>query len=100
MVEIKMRNGVNYIDKFDFLSAYPSARTEAYKTNTAKSIFSASGLIRFCSDRVISKLDIRFQTPTPPPARAAILAIISRLPTLNSKRYLINWGSQGITGWK
>ena len=50
MVEIKMRNGVNHIDKLDFLAAYPSARTEAYKTNTIKNSFGAAGLIPFCPD--------------------------------------------------
>jgi hypothetical protein len=30
MVETKMRNGINHIDKLDFLEAYPSARIEAF----------------------------------------------------------------------
>ena len=71
MVEIKMRNGVNHIDKLDFLAAYPSARTEAYKTNTIKNSFGAAGLIPFCPDRVISKLNIHLRTPTPPPSRGS-----------------------------
>ena len=50
MVEIKMQNGVNHINKFDFLAAYPSAQTEAYKTNTIKNSFGAAGLIPFCPD--------------------------------------------------
>ncbi|KGO75084.1 hypothetical protein PITC_058360 [Penicillium italicum] len=69
MVETKIRNGINYIDKLDFLEAYPSARIEAFKSDTIKNSFGAAGLIPFSSDQVISKLDIRLRTPTPPPSR-------------------------------
>ena len=66
MVEMKMCVGINHIDKLDFLEAYPHAQTEAYKINTIKNSFAAAGLVPFDSDHVISKLDIRLCTPTPP----------------------------------
>ena len=71
MVEIKMRNGINYIDKLDFFEAYPSVRIEAFKSETIKNSFLATGLVPFKSDRVISKLNIRLRTPTPPPSRGS-----------------------------
>ncbi|EKV11593.1 hypothetical protein PDIG_49490 [Penicillium digitatum PHI26] len=60
-----MRNGINHIDKLDFLEAYPLARIEAFKSETIKNSFGAAGLVPFAPDRVISKLDIRLRTPTP-----------------------------------
>lgn len=71
IVEIKMRNGINHIDKFDFLEAYPSARIEAFKSETIINSFCSTGLIPFTPKRVISKLDIRLRTPTPPPSRGS-----------------------------
>lgn len=71
MVEIKMWNGVNYINKFDFLAAYPFTWNEAYKTNTIKNSFGTAGLMPFCPDWVISKLNICLQTPTPPPSQGS-----------------------------
>jgi hypothetical protein len=66
-----MRNGINHIDKLDFLEAYPSARIEAFKSDTIKNSFGVAGLIPFCPDRVILKLDIHLRTPTPPPSRGS-----------------------------
>ena len=71
LVEMKMRTGINHIDKLDFLEAYPSARIEAFKSETIKNSFSAAGLIPFSPDRVISKLNICLRTPTPPPSRGS-----------------------------
>jgi hypothetical protein len=71
MVEMKMRNGINHIDKFDFLEAYPLARIEAFKSDTIKNSFRSAGLIPFAPERVISKLDIRLRTPTPPSSRGS-----------------------------
>ena len=50
-----MRNGVNHIDKLDFLEAYPSARIEAFKSDTIKNNFGSAGLVPFEPDRVLSK---------------------------------------------
>jgi hypothetical protein len=71
LVEMKMRNGINHIDKFNFLEAYPSARIEAFKSEIIKNSFCSAGLIPFTPERVISKLDIRLRTPTPPSSRGS-----------------------------
>ena len=71
LVESKMRVGINYIDKFDFLEAYPLAQIEAFKSETIKNSFGVAGLVPFLSERVISKLDTRLRTPTPPASRGS-----------------------------
>ena len=68
MVELKMQNRINHIDKFDFLEVYPSAQNEAFKLETIKNSFSAAGLVAFSPNQVILKLDIHLCTPTPPPS--------------------------------
>ena len=60
-----MRNGVNYIDKPDFLIVYNIARTEAITPAIARSGFTATGLVPFNPDRVLSKLNIQIRIPTP-----------------------------------
>jgi hypothetical protein len=71
LVEIKMRNGINHIDKLNFLEAYPDARKEAFKSDTIINSFQATGIVPFNPDRVISKLNIRLTTPTPPSSRGS-----------------------------
>ena len=63
-----MRNGVNHIDKADFLTAYNIARTEAITPAIIRSGFKATGLVPLDPDCVLEKLNIRLRTPTPPPA--------------------------------
>ena len=45
IVEIKIRNGINYIDKFDFLEVYPLTRTEAFKTWLIAELSGLGGLL-------------------------------------------------------
>ncbi|CDM26623.1 Probable transposable element [Penicillium roqueforti FM164] len=71
LVEIKMRTGINHIDKLEFLEAYPSVRIEALKLETIKNSFLAAGLIPFSPNRVLSKLNIHLRIPTPPPSRGS-----------------------------
>ena len=66
LVENKARLGSNHIDKFDFLEAYPQAHIEAFKHETIKNSFAASGLVPFRPERVLEKLHIQLKTPTPP----------------------------------
>lgn len=65
-IEGYMRNGINYIDKLDFLEAYHAARIEAITLANAQSSFAATGLLPFDPERVLSKLHSQFKTPTPP----------------------------------
>ena len=71
LVKSKMRVGINYINKLDFLEVYPLARIKAFKSETIKNSFGVAGLVPFSPERVISKLDIRLATPTPPPSRGS-----------------------------
>jgi hypothetical protein len=61
-----MRNGVNHIDKADFLTVYNRARTESITPAIIRSGFAATGLVPFNPERVLSKLNIQIRTPTPP----------------------------------
>lgn len=71
LVENKMRLGINHIDKLDFLNAYPTARAEAFQSQTIQNSFAATGLAPYDPERVLSKLDIVLRTPTPPGSRPA-----------------------------
>jgi hypothetical protein len=71
LIESKIRVQINHVDKLDFLEAYPSARIEAFKSETIKNSFAAAGLVPYNPDRVISKLDIRLRTPTPPSSQGS-----------------------------
>jgi hypothetical protein len=66
LVEQRMRLGFNHIDKHDFLTAFPTARTMAYKAENIRNGFAATGLVPFDPDRVYQQLDIQIRTPTPP----------------------------------
>jgi hypothetical protein len=66
LVEQRMRLGFNHIDKHDFLTAFPTARTMAYKAENIRNGFAATGLVPFNPDRVYQQLDIQIRTPTPP----------------------------------
>ncbi|CRL29306.1 unnamed protein product [Penicillium camemberti] len=50
MVETKIRNGINYINKLDFLKAYPLTQIEAFKSEIIKNSFLATGLVLFEPD--------------------------------------------------
>ncbi|EED15874.1 conserved hypothetical protein [Talaromyces stipitatus ATCC 10500] len=71
LVEQRMRLGFNHIDKLDFLTAFPKARTMAYKAQTVRNSFTATGLVPFNPDRVYQQLTVRLKTPTPPPCRSS-----------------------------
>ena len=66
LIERLMRNGINHIDKLDFLPAYREARAEAYKSSTVYSAFAGAGLVPYDPDRVISQLNIKLRTSNPP----------------------------------
>jgi len=65
-IEGYMRNGVNHIDKPDFLRAFHAARTEAMTLANIQSSFAATGLVPYNPERVLSKLHTQLKTPTPP----------------------------------
>ena len=69
-IECRSRLGFSHIDKIDFLKdflkAFLSARTEAYKSASIQNGFAATGLIPLDPDHVLGKLDIQLKAPTPP----------------------------------
>jgi hypothetical protein len=71
LVEQRMRLGFNFIDKHDFLIAYPTARTLAFKAENIQNGFAATGLVPFDPDRVYQQLNIQLNTPTPPGSRSS-----------------------------
>ncbi|KAJ5568130.1 hypothetical protein N7450_001957 [Penicillium hetheringtonii] len=75
LVGQKIRLGINHIDKLDFLTAYPQARTDAFQSETIRNSFRAAGLVPFNPEPVLSKLNIQLRTPTPPPSRSSQASI-------------------------
>lgn len=71
IVEMKIRNGINYIDKLDLLEVYLEVRIEAFRSEIIKNSFGAAGLVPFIPDRVILKLNIRLRTPIPTLSRGS-----------------------------
>ena len=69
LVQAKMRCGLNYIDKLDFLNIYPEAHTEAFTRSNIYSAFRATGLVPLCPERVLPELTVQLKTPTPPASR-------------------------------
>src|SRR5580700_11897298 len=65
-----MRNRVNHINKQDFLEAYCTARTETINQSNIHSSFTATGVVPYDPERVLSKLNTQLRTPTPPLATA------------------------------
>jgi hypothetical protein len=66
LIENQMRLGINHINKVDFLSIYPQARSEAFKDSNIRNGFMATGLVPYNPQHVLSTLQIQFKTPTPP----------------------------------
>jgi hypothetical protein len=61
-----MHNGLNYIDKHDFLQVYLIARTESISIANIQSSFTATGLVLHDPERVLLKLHTQLKTTTPP----------------------------------
>jgi hypothetical protein len=54
LVEKKMRQGYHHIDKINFIKIYPKAREEAFTPDNITKAFSATGLIPFNPEEVLS----------------------------------------------
>ncbi|KAH8430077.1 transposase [Aspergillus melleus] len=62
-----IQNGMEHIDKSDFIRHFKRAYKEAFSTDNIKSSFAATGLVPYSPNRVLSKLKpLRSSTPTPP----------------------------------
>ena len=64
-IESYIYAGINYINKSDFLIAFLSARKESIVLDIVCNGFVAIGLVLYNPERVLSKLNIRLQIPTP-----------------------------------
>jgi hypothetical protein len=60
------RSRVHYIDKETFLSAFKTAYEQTFTPTNICAGFRDAGLVLYNLEAVLSKLDVRLRTPTPP----------------------------------
>ncbi|KAJ6437589.1 Glycerate kinase [Purpureocillium lavendulum] len=65
-VEMKMRAGTTHITKEDFFPAFWAAFQQAMTPENIQGGFRGAGLVPHNSEAVLSKLDVKLKTPTPP----------------------------------
>jgi hypothetical protein len=65
-IESLMRAHINHVGKVDFLCAFREAFFASITEKNVRSGFAGAGLIPYDPERVVSKLDVRLRTPTPP----------------------------------
>ena len=72
-IETYIKAHINHITKVEFFIAFKAAYLQSITTENAKAGFRGAGLIPFNPQAVISKLDVKLQTPTPndPPSADA-----------------------------
>jgi len=66
-IEKLMQLRINHITKLEFLPAFKQAFKATFTDQNIKAGFRAAGLVPYDPERVISCLDLRLKTPTPPP---------------------------------
>jgi hypothetical protein len=62
-----MKSYIHHVTKLEFLPAFKTAFYQAMTASNVQAGFRSAGLQPFNPDAVLSKLDIRLKTPTPPP---------------------------------
>ena len=60
------RHHIHHISKETFLPAFKAAYEQTFTEENARAGFRGAGLVPFNPDAVLSKLDVRLRTPTPP----------------------------------
>ena len=65
-VEDLMRNRITHITKTEFLPCFIAAFNATITESNIQGGFRGAGLVPFDPEAVISKLDVRLRTPTPP----------------------------------
>jgi hypothetical protein len=60
------RNHIHHISKKTFLPVFKAAYEHTFTEENARTGFRGAGLVPFNPDAVLSKLDVRLRTPTPP----------------------------------
>jgi hypothetical protein len=66
-IEGLVRNRIHHITKLEFLPTFKEAFKAAFTEQNIKSGFRATGLVPYDRNNVLSHLDLRLKTPTPPP---------------------------------
>jgi hypothetical protein len=61
-----MRNQINHITKQEFLPYFKAAQKKAITASNIQGGFQGAGLVPFNPERVISTLDVKLRTPSPP----------------------------------
>jgi hypothetical protein len=65
-IENLMRLRINHITKLEFLPAFKEAFKTAFTDQNIRSGFRATGLVPYDPENVLSHLNLRLRTPTPP----------------------------------
>jgi hypothetical protein len=60
------RNHIYHINKETFLPAFKAAYEQTFTEENARAGFRGAGLVPFNPEAVLSKLNVRLRTPTPP----------------------------------
>jgi hypothetical protein len=66
MVEKIMRRSLTHIAKEDFLPLFKNTHFEVFTHKNIQAGFLGAGLVPFDPESLVSKLDVRLRTPTPP----------------------------------
>ena len=83
-VESLIRHHINHITKLEFLPAFKVAFDRSFTLANICSAFRGAGLVPLQPDAVLSRLDIKLRTPTPP----AILEVLWQARTPSNTREL------------
>jgi hypothetical protein len=65
-IEDLIRNHINHVTKLEFLPAFKAAFAAAFTKDNICGGFRGAGLVPYDPEAVVSKLDIKLRTPTPP----------------------------------
>ncbi|KAH7563608.1 hypothetical protein BM1_00655 [Bipolaris maydis] len=71
-VESLIRHHINHITKLEFLPAFKVAFDRSFTATNICSAFRGAGLVPLQPDAVLSRLDIKLRTPTPPAVLEAL----------------------------
>jgi len=67
-----VRNYINHITKLEFLPAFRAAYQQSITEKNICSSFRAAGLVPYNPEAVLSKLDVKLRTPSPPAVVEAV----------------------------
>ena len=65
-------NHINHITKLEFLPAFRAAYNQSVTKENICSSFRGAGLVPYSPEAVLSKLDVKLRTPTPPAAEVTL----------------------------